>query len=125
GRPDHLVWRWDSRHRAAARRMAPGRRAVIVGEVRTMAFHELRDKARLGIASAKAGTPVMIFQHGEPSAVLIAGDEVARWVAIEGSVSALPGLDVYPELADDTSSLGSLLAGAERPGGAAARRLAR
>ena len=53
------------------------------------------------------------------------GDEVARWVAIEGSFSALHGLDVYPELADDTSSLGSLLAGGERPSGAAARRLAR
>ena len=69
---------------------------MIVGELRTMAVHELRDKARLGIAYAQAGTPVMIFQHGEPSAVLIAGDEVARWVAIEGSFSALHGLDVYP-----------------------------
>ena len=46
--------------------MATGRRAVIVGELRTMAVHELRDKARLGIAYAQAGTPVMIFQHGEP-----------------------------------------------------------
>ena len=90
-----------------------------------MAVHELRDKARLGIAYAQAGTPVMIFQHGDPAAVLIAGDEVARWLAIEGSFSALHGLDVYPELADDTSSLGSLLAGGERPSGAAARRLAR
>ena len=98
---------------------------MIVGELRTMAVHELRDKARLGIAYAQAGTPVMIFQHGEASAVLIAGDEVARWVAIEGSFSALHGLDVYPELADDTSSLGSLLTRGERPSGAAARRLAR
>ena len=98
---------------------------MIVGELRTMAVHEWRDKARLGIAYAQAGTPVMIFQHGEPSAVLIAGDEVARWVAIEGSFSALHGLDVYPELADDTSSLGSLLAGGERPSAAASRRLAR
>jgi antitoxin (DNA-binding transcriptional repressor) of toxin-antitoxin stability system len=98
---------------------------VIAGELRTMAVHELRDKARLGIAYAQAGSPVMIFQHGEPSAVLIAGDEVARWVAIEGSFAALHGLDVYPELADDTSSLGSLLAGGGRPSGAAARRLAR
>jgi antitoxin (DNA-binding transcriptional repressor) of toxin-antitoxin stability system len=98
---------------------------VIAGELRTMAVHELRDKARLGIAYAQAGTPVMVFQHGEPSAVLIAGDEVARWVAIEGSLSALHGLDVYPELADDTSSLGSLLAAGERPSNVAARRLAR
>ena len=98
---------------------------MIAGELRTMAMHELRDKARLGIAYAQAGTPVMVFQHGDPSAVLIANDEAQRWVAIERSFSALHGLDVYPELADDTSSLGSLLAGGERPSAAAARRLAR
>ena len=39
---------------------------MIVGELRTMAVHELRDKARLGIAYAQAGTPVMVFQHGDP-----------------------------------------------------------
>ena len=90
---------------------------MIAGELRTMAMHELRDKARLGIAYAQAGTPVMIFQHGEPSAVLIAGDEVERWVAIERALSALHGLDVYPELADDTSTLGSVLAGRDRASG--------
>ena len=59
---------------------------MIAGELRTMAMHELRDKARLGIAYAQAGTPVMIFQHGEPSAVLVAAEEVERWVAIERAI---------------------------------------
>jgi antitoxin (DNA-binding transcriptional repressor) of toxin-antitoxin stability system len=90
-----------------------------------MAMHELRDKARLGIAYAQAGTPVMIFQHGDPSAVLLASDEVERWVAIERALSALHGLEVYPELADDTSTLGSVLAGRDRASGAAIRRLGR
>ena len=98
---------------------------MIAGELRTMAMHELRDKARLGIAYAQAGTPVMIFQHGDPSAVLLASDEVERWVAIERSLSALHGLEVYPELADDTSTLGSVLAGRDRASGAAIRRLGR
>lgn len=98
---------------------------MIAGELRTMAMHELRDKARLGIAYAQAGTPVMIFQHGDPSAVLVAGDEIERWVAIERALSALHGLDVYPELADDTSTLGSVLAGRDRVSSAAVRRLGR
>ena len=88
---------------------------MIAGELRTMPMHELREKARLGIAYAAAGTPVMVFTHGDPSAVLIANGEAERWVAIERSLSALHGLDVYPELADDTSSLASVLAGRERP----------
>lgn len=88
-------------------------------------MHELRDKARLAVAYAEAGTPVMVFQHGEASAVLIANDEAERWIAIERSLSALHGLDVYPELADDTASLGAVVGGRERPNATAIRRLAR
>ena len=98
---------------------------MIAGELRTMAMHELRDKARLAVAYAEAGTPVMIFQHGEPSAVLIANEEAERWIAIERSLSALHGLDVYPELADDTASLSSVIGRRERPNATAIRRLAR
>ena len=52
---------------------------MITGEPRTMAVHELRDKARLAIAYATAGTPVMVFQHGDPAVVLITwyGDGMA------------------------------------------------
>ena len=98
---------------------------MISGELRTMAMHELRDKARLAVAYAAAGTPVMVFQHGDPSAVLIANEEAERWVAIERSLSALHGLEVYPELVDDTASLGSVVAGRERANATAVRRLAR
>ena len=98
---------------------------MISGELRTMPMHELREKARLAVAYAAAGTPVMVFQHGDPSAVLIANEEAERWVAIERSLSALHGLDVYPELVDDTASLGSVVAGRERAYATAVRRLAR
>jgi antitoxin (DNA-binding transcriptional repressor) of toxin-antitoxin stability system len=98
---------------------------VISGELRTMPMHELREKARLAVAYAAAGTPVMVFTHGDPSAVLITNEEAERWVAIERSLSALHGLDVYPELVDDTASLGSVVAGRERANATAVRRLAR
>jgi antitoxin (DNA-binding transcriptional repressor) of toxin-antitoxin stability system len=98
---------------------------VITGEPRTMAVHELRDKARLAIAHATAGTPVMVFQHGDPAVVLVTNVEVERWIAIERALSTLHGLDVYPELADDTSALGSLVGGQVRPTGTAIRRLGR
>jgi antitoxin (DNA-binding transcriptional repressor) of toxin-antitoxin stability system len=98
---------------------------VIAGELRTMPMHELRDKARLAVAYAEAGTPVMVFTHGDPSAVLIANVEAERWIAIERALSALHGLDVYPELADDTSSLAEAVAGRDRPNATAIRRLAR
>lgn len=98
---------------------------MITGEPRTMPVHELRDKARLAIAYATAGTPVMVFQHGDPAVVLVTNDEVERWIAIERALSTLHGLDVYSELADDTSALGSLVAGQVRPTGTAIRRLGR
>lgn len=98
---------------------------MIIGEPRTMAVHELRDKARLAIAYAAAGTPVMVFQHGDPAVVLVTNDEVERWIAIERALSTLHGLEVYPELADATSSLGALVAGQVIPSGAAIRRLGR
>lgn len=98
---------------------------MITGEPRTMPVHELRDKARLAIAYATAGTPVMVFQHGDPAVVLVTNDEVERWIAIERALSTLHGLDVYSELADDTSALGSLVGGQVRPTGTAIRRLGR
>jgi antitoxin (DNA-binding transcriptional repressor) of toxin-antitoxin stability system len=98
---------------------------VIAGELRTMPMHELRDKARLAVAYAEAGTPVMVFTHGDPSAVVIANDEAERWIAIERALSALHGLDVYPELAADTSTLASSIARRDRPNTTAIRRLAR
>jgi antitoxin (DNA-binding transcriptional repressor) of toxin-antitoxin stability system len=98
---------------------------MISGELRTIAMNELRDKARLVIAYAESGTPVMVFQHGDPSAVLIANDEAERWIAIERSLSAFHGLDIYPELVEDTASLAGLIAGRERANPTAVRRLAR
>jgi prevent-host-death family protein len=90
-----------------------------------MPVHELRDKARLAVAYATSGTPVMVFQHGDPAIVLITNDEAQRWIAIERSLSTLHGLEVYPELVSDTSSLAALVAGQVRANATAVRRLGR
>ena len=98
---------------------------MITGEPRTMPVHELRDKARLAVAYANAGTPVMVFQHGDPAIVLITNDEAQRWIAIERALSTLHGLEVYPELVDGTSSLAALVSGRVRANATAVRRLGR
>lgn len=95
---------------------------MITGEPRTMPVHELRDKARLAVAYANSGTPVMVFQHGDPAVVIITNDEAQRWIAIERALSTLHGLEIYPELVE-TSSLAALVAGQVRPNATAIRRL--
>jgi antitoxin (DNA-binding transcriptional repressor) of toxin-antitoxin stability system len=98
---------------------------VITGEPRTMPVHELRDKARLAVAYANSGTPVMVFQHGDPAIVLITNDEAQRWIAIERALSTLHGLEIYPEVVDDTTSLAALVSGRVRANATAVRRLGR
>lgn len=98
---------------------------MITREPRTMPVHELRDKARLAVAYANVGTPVMVFQHGDPAVVIITNEEAQRWTAIERALSTLHGLEIYPELVDDTSSLAALVAGQVRPNATAVRRLGR
>ena len=90
-----------------------------------MPVHELRDKARLAVEYAARGTPVMVFQHGDPAIVLITNDEAQRWIAIERALSTLHGLEVYQELVDGTSSLAALVSGRVRANATAVRRLGR
>lgn len=90
-----------------------------------MPVHELRDKARLAVSYANAGTPVMVFQHGDPAVVIITNEEAQRWIAIERALSTLHGLEIYPELVEDTSSLAGLVAGRVQANATAVRRLGR
>jgi antitoxin (DNA-binding transcriptional repressor) of toxin-antitoxin stability system len=90
-----------------------------------MPVHELRDKARLAVEYATRGTPVMVFQHGDPAIVIITNEEAQRWIAIERALSTLHGLEIYPELVDDTSSLAALVAGRVHANATAVRRLGR
>jgi hypothetical protein len=84
------------------------------------------EQLRAGQGPSLGGDKVAGAQrlHGDVT-VLIANDEAERWIAIERSLSALHGLDIYPELVEDTASLAALIGGRERANPTAVRRLAR
>jgi prevent-host-death family protein len=86
---------------------------------------EFRDKIRLWMERVEQGEPVIVFQHGEPAAVVLAHAETERWWGIERSLSAFHGLELYPELARDTSELAALIRGDVRPSHSAVRELSR
>lgn len=86
---------------------------------------DFRDKIRLWIELVERGEPAIVFQHGEPAAVVLAHTETERWWGIERSLSAFHGLELYPELARDTAELAALIRGDVRPRDSAIRELGR
>jgi prevent-host-death family protein len=86
---------------------------------------DFRDKIRLWIERVERGDPLIVFQHGEPAAVVLAHTETQRWWGIERSLSAFHGLELYPELARDTSELAAVIRGDVRPSRNAIRELSR
>ena len=79
---------------------------------------DFRDRIRLCV---ERGEPAIVFQHGEPAAVVLAHTEIEHWRGIERALSALHGLELYPELARDTAELAGLVRGDVRPSPAAIR----
>ncbi|MDA8201205.1 MAG: type II toxin-antitoxin system prevent-host-death family antitoxin [Chloroflexi bacterium] len=94
------------------------------GEMRAVSMNEVRQKLRVAVEVAETGAPVMVLEHGHPAAVMLRFDEVERAIRLERALSALHGLEVYPELARDTSELAALVSGRVRPTLSAIRRLA-
>lgn len=94
------------------------------GEMRAISMNELRQRLRVAVEIAAAGSPLMVLEHGHPAAVMLRFDEVERTIRLERALSALHGLEIYPELARDTSELAALVAGRVRPNLTAVRRLA-
>jgi prevent-host-death family protein len=86
---------------------------------------DFRDKIRLWIERVEHGAPVIVFQHGEPAAVLLAHSETERWWGIERALSAFHGLELYPELVRDTSELAAVIRGSARPSRNEVRELGR
>ena len=87
-------------------------------------MRDVRERIRAVVARVEEGIPLVILQHGQPAAVMIRFDEAERWARIERALSALHALDVYPEVARDTSELGPMLLGSVATDGTAVRRLA-
>ncbi len=94
------------------------------GEMRAVSMNEIRQRLRVAVEIAESGSPLMVLEHGHPAAVMLRFDEVERAIRLERALSALHGLEVYPELARDTSELAAVVAGRVQPSLAAVRRLA-
>ena len=88
-------------------------------------MREVRERIRAVVARVEEGAPLVILQHGQPAAVMITFEEAERWARVERALAAFHGLELYPELAPDTSELAALVLAGQLPASrAAVRRLA-
>jgi prevent-host-death family protein len=97
---------------------------TIGGELAALGMREIRENIRAVLARVEAGAPLAVLREGQTSAVMLRFDESQRWERIERSLSALHGLDIYPELARDTAELASLVGGRVQPDATAVAGLA-
>ena len=98
---------------------------TIRGEVQALGMREARARWRSLVMQVMDGQPILILRDLQPSAVMLRFDEGQRWRRIEESMSALHGLEIYPELARSTAELAALVRRQERPSATALRGLAR
>jgi prevent-host-death family protein len=96
---------------------------TLAGELQALGMREVRERIRAVVARVAEGNPLVIMQHGDPAAVLIAFDEAERWGRIERGLAALHAMDVYPELVPGTGQLGAAVRGELKPTRSAMRRL--
>lgn len=98
---------------------------TIERQLRMLGVREARATLRPLVEQVAAGTPIGVLVHSHPTAVMLHPDEADRWERIERSLAALHSADVYPELAANTSQIGSLVRSSVAPSLTALRRLAR
>jgi PHD/YefM family antitoxin component YafN of YafNO toxin-antitoxin module len=94
-------------------------------EIQTLGMREAREKWRTIVTQVKDGQPILILRDLQPSAVMLSFEEVERWRRVEEGLSALHGLEIYPEVARSTAELAALVRGREHPSATAIRGLAR
>ncbi|MGH3452629.1 MAG: hypothetical protein ACRDQW_18390 [Haloechinothrix sp.] len=88
-------------------------------------MREAREGWRSIVQRAMEGQPFLIIRDSQPAAVLLRFDEVRRWRRIEEGLAALHGLEIYPELARNSTEIAALVRGTARPSETAVRGLAR
>jgi PHD/YefM family antitoxin component YafN of YafNO toxin-antitoxin module len=98
---------------------------TIRDEIRALGMREARERWRSVVTEVRDGRPILILRDLRPSAVMLKFDEVQRWRRVEESLSALHGLEIYPELARSTAELAALVRGQDHPSATAIRGLAR
>jgi PHD/YefM family antitoxin component YafN of YafNO toxin-antitoxin module len=94
-------------------------------EIQTLGMREARERWRTVVTQVKDGQPILILRDLQPSAVMLSFEEAQRWRRVEEGLSALHGLEIYPELARSTAELAALVRGREQPSATAIRGLAR
>ncbi len=94
------------------------------GMIQALGMREVRANIRAVVALVEEGQTLVVLRDGQPTAVMLAFDEAQRWQQIERALSALHGLEIYPELAHDTAELARVVRRETRPSSAAVRRLA-
>jgi antitoxin (DNA-binding transcriptional repressor) of toxin-antitoxin stability system len=93
------------------------------GMIQALGMREVRGNLRAVVARVEEGETLIVLRDGQPMAVMLAFGEAQRWQQIEQSLSALHGLEIYPELARDTAELARIVRRENRPSAAAIRRL--
>ena len=93
------------------------------GMIQALGMREVRENLRAVVARVEEGETLIVLRDGQPMAVMLAFAEAQRWQQIELALSALHGLEIYPELARDTAELARIVRRENRPSAAALRRL--
>jgi prevent-host-death family protein len=75
---------------------------------------ELRDRLTTVVEQVRQGQPYVVLVNNEPVAVMISYSEATWWERVEMGLAALGGLEIYPEVARDTSELANLVSGKRR-----------
>lgn len=94
------------------------------GMIQALGMREVRANMRAVVARVEAGGALVVLRDGQPTAVMLAFEEAQRWQQIERALSALHGLEIYPELARDTAELARIVRREAKPAATAVRRLA-
>ena len=94
------------------------------GMIQALGMREVRGNMRAVVARVEEGEALVVLRDGQPSAVMLAFAEAQRWQQIERALSALHGLEIYPELARDTAELARIVRRESRPSATTIRRLA-
>lgn len=93
------------------------------GMMQALGMREVRANIRAVVARVEEGEALVVLRDGQPAGVMLAFAEAQRWQQIERALSALHGLEIYPELARDTAELARIIRREIRPSVAAVRRL--
>jgi prevent-host-death family protein len=93
------------------------------GMIQALGMREVRGNLRAVVARVEEGETLIVLRDGQPMAVMLAFAEAQRWQQIEQALSALHGLEIYPELARDTAELARIVRRENRPSAAMIRRL--